>query len=124
MTRTHTAQELFRFAKTSPGIQAGLGRTFATLAKYRERQELDTDRACHLLHKNNVREAAKYYVQHHGLELQWWRVFPLCEREGCAALMLRQFDAWYALADSNDGRGYENGPDHETDFHYHRLGRD
>lgn len=92
--RAHTAQELFRFSKGSPGVQEGLRKSFRTLARYADRDELDTWKAIALL-MNNVRDAARYYVQYYGLKLDWPRVFPMHERYGCAALFLRQFDNWY-----------------------------
>lgn len=94
-TRTHTAQELYRFAQESPSVQRALQRTFKTLAAHKAAGDFDSGKALALLLKNNVRDAGRLYVQVHGENLAWPTVFPTYEREGCAALFLRQFDGWY-----------------------------
>jgi hypothetical protein len=91
----HTAQQLYRASKDYPDVQRNIERSFAVLAKHADAGRFDTERAIDLL-QQNVRDAAKVYVQMHGLPLQWHRVFPRCEREGCAGLMLRDFDIRYA----------------------------
>lgn len=90
-----TAQELFRFAKDNPHVQRFLLRTFKTLAKHADADNFDPDKARAYLLKYNVRDAGRLYVQVHGENLAWPTVFDEHEREGCAALFLRQFNDWY-----------------------------
>lgn len=89
-----TAQQLFAYAKDNKYVQANLEKTFRTLARHKASQVFDTEKALALL-ANNVRDAARYYVHVNGQNLAWTAEFPVHEREGCAALFLRQFDSWY-----------------------------
>lgn len=95
MTRPHTAQELYVFARDNPLVMRSLTKSFATLAKFQTAGELDADKGRTLLQRN-VKDAAVLYVQYHGLDLKWHKVFAPCERDGCAGLFLRKFDNWYS----------------------------